>query len=97
MAGGVSPVKWRRQIRLHSSSSLKSEHQLGRHADCSKMVTNADEQGNSMSMKATVNLLDLRNMFLLYLAAKWQMSLNEADECCEKIGNVTVTERELRL
>ena len=49
-----------------------------------KMVTNADEQGNSMSMKATVNLLDLRNMFLLYLAANWHMSLNEADECCEK-------------
>ena len=57
------------------------------------MVTNADEQGNSMSMKATVNLLDLRNMFLLHLAANWHMSLNEADECCEKIENVTERER----
>ena len=60
-----------------------------------KMVTKADEQGNSMSMKATVNLLDLRNMFLLHLAANWHMILNEADECCEKIGNVT--EREPRI
>ena len=54
------------------------------------MVTNADEQGNSMSM----TLRTLRNMFLLYLlAANWQMSLNEADECCEKIENVTERER----
>ena len=32
-------VKRRRQIRLQSSSSRESEHQLGTHADCSKMVT----------------------------------------------------------
>ena len=53
-------VKRRRQIRLQSSSSCESEHQLGTHADCSKTVTNADEQGNSLSMKATVNLLDFK-------------------------------------